>query len=338
MEIMRKPNITITYTTMIELVENSFDSQRWNKCVSHPLQSWEWGQARHALNTSVVRFLDTSSQTGYQMTLHKIPMIGGHIGYIPRSAAPTKALIDYLSEYIKKHAIAYVKFEPDAIEYKPDARLVASIAPLFPQWTQVIDLRSSEDELMGALKSKTRYNIRLATRHGVIVKEETNTKGFEIFCKLYFDTCKRQKYHGHTPHYHKTVFETLRASKMAHILVAYYQDEPLAAYELFVFKNKLYYPYGGSSINHKHVMAPNVLMWETMRAGKSWGAASFDLWGSLPPDYDNKNPWSGFTRFKQGYGAEFVKMAGSYDLPANQLQYQVIINLQHLRTKLLEFV
>lgn len=78
-------------------------------------------------------------------------------------------------------------------------------------------------------------------------------------------------------------------------------------------------------------MASNLLMWETIRFGKRNKAEIFDLWGSLPPDYDLNDPWAGFTRFKQGYGTEFVQTIGSWDLVINNLKYQIFKQLWRFR-------
>ena len=63
--------------------------------------------------------------------------------------------------------------------------VVKSAHPLFPDWTQKVDLKKSEEDLLKKMKSKTRYNIRLAKKKGVTVKEMTNDKGYSIFEELY---------------------------------------------------------------------------------------------------------------------------------------------------------
>ncbi len=70
-------------------------------------------------------------------------------------------------------------------------------------------------------------------------------------------------------------------------------------------------------------MASNLLMWKAIKLGKELGAEKFDLWGSLAPNYDTNNSWSGFTRFKEGYGTKFIEFIGSYDLVINPAAYQL---------------
>ncbi|MDP3732976.1 MAG: peptidoglycan bridge formation glycyltransferase FemA/FemB family protein, partial [Candidatus Daviesbacteria bacterium] len=175
----------------------------------------------------------------------------------------------------------------------------------------------TEEELLKNMHPKTRYNIKVAQKHGVKVEQRTNDKAFEIYLKLYFETTKRQGYHGHNKDYHRKVWKTLKATGMARLLVASFQDEPLTTWMLLSFSNTLYYPYGGSSKSHPEVMANNLTAWEAIRLGKKMGLKYFDMWGALGPNANPKDPWYGFHKFKQGYGGRLTEYIGSYDLVFN---------------------
>lgn len=325
-------NYFIIPMSQIRTIPTTFNPNLYNKAASHPLQSWEWAEARKRMGTSIVRIGEFEKDVlkhVFLMTIHPLPKTPFSIGYVPRSVLPSQKVISYMSTYAQKHNIIFIKFEPHlkkdemghTMSY-PNFSVSPSPHPLFPQWTQVINLTQSEDYILKHMKPKTRYNIRLAMKKGITVKEESNEKGFEIFHHLYFETCKRQKYYGHNKEYHHTVWNALK-NKIAHILIAYYQNIPLAAYELFLFKDVLYYPYGGSSHMHKNLMAANLIMWEAIRLGRCHGAQLFDMWGSTGPHYDTKDPYAGFTRFKEGYGTRFVEMVGSYDLIINPILYHI---------------
>jgi lipid II:glycine glycyltransferase (peptidoglycan interpeptide bridge formation enzyme) len=325
----------------IKIIPDDFSNiSNYDKKAFHPLQAWEWGEARKKTGVEVVRvgqFKDDELTNVFQLTLHPIPYSKLKIGYLPRSVMPTKKVLDFLYDYGKKNNIIFIKIEPyeEISNINPPAggqKLIKSKHPLFPKWTQTLDLNKSEDELLKSFHSKTRYNLRLAEKKGVVVKEMSNEEGFEIFSKLYFETCKRQKYFGHTPKYHQIIWDSLKKD-IAHILIAFYNNIPLAAYELFYFKNTFYYPYGGTSLEYRNLMASNFLMWEAIKLGKKLGAEKFDLWGSLPQNYDVSNPWAGFTRFKEGYGTKFTEFIGSYDLVIQSTAYK----LYNLSNKLREF-
>ncbi|MEK7597394.1 MAG: peptidoglycan bridge formation glycyltransferase FemA/FemB family protein [Patescibacteria group bacterium] len=330
---------------MIKIIADDFSQSEYNKLALHPLQTWEWGEARKKTGVEILRIgefkkvgtiHELSVQNVFQLTFHKIPKTNYKIGYLPRSVFPSKDILNFLSNYCKKNKIIFIKIEPyveKSVIRNPqfvNPLIIKSKHPLFPTWTQILDLSKSEDELLKSFHSKTRYNIRLAEKKGVVIKEMSNDKGFEIFSKLYFDTCKRQKYFGHTPEYHQIIWNNLKKD-FAHILIAFYNDVPLAAYELFYFKNILYYPYGGTSLEYRNLMASNLLMWGAIKLGKKLGATKFDMWGSLGPNYDATDPWSGFTRFKEGYGTKFTEFVGSYDLVINPMIYKIYNIIYKLR-------
>lgn len=323
---------------MIRIItDTEISSNDWNSYAPHPLQSWQWGEARRAMGIDVLRigeYDNTSLKNVFQITFHPLPYTPYTIGYLPRSVFPSEEVVEFLYTYGKRHNVIFIKFEPNQkrkTAYGIRYALYESKHPLFPPWTQILDLTKSEDKLLKTMHPKTRYNIKLAQKKGVTIQEESNEKGFEIFSTLYFDTTRRQNYLGHNPQYHKTVWDHMK-NGIAHILIAYHKETPLAAYELFHFKDTLYYPYGGTSEEKRNLMASNILMWEAIRLGKKLGARTFDMWGSLPPGYDEKNPWSGFTKFKQGYGTEFVEMAGSHDLVIFPFLYKLYTILYQLRS------
>ncbi len=325
----------------VKIVENFIEE--FDKKAKNPLQSWAWGEARKKMGIQILRIGEYEQEklkNVFQLTFHKIPASDYKIGYLPRSVFPCNEVLEFLVNYAKKNKIIFIKIEPyeESLKFKTQSselnfksqNLVKSNHPLFPEWTQIIDLTKPEEELLKKMHHKTRYNIRLAQKKGVVVREMSSDAGFEIFSKLYFDTCKRQKYFGHTKTYHKIVWNSLKKN-IAHILVAFYKDTPLAAYELFYFGDRFYYPYGGSSIEYRNFMATNLLMWEAIKFGKTLGARKFDMWGSLPPQYDLKNSWAGFTKFKEGYGGEFVRMIGSFDLIINPSHYQIYNVIYYIR-------
>lgn len=70
-------------------------------------------------------------------------------------------------------------------------------------------------------------------------------------------------------------------------------------------------------------MASNLIMWEAIKFGKKLNLKYFDMWGALNNPPDEKDPWYGFHKFKEGYGAIHTEFVGSYDLIINPLMYQL---------------
>ena len=323
----------------------------FNSVVTHPLQSWEWGEFRGATGIKVIRRVIVYKKitVGFTVTIHKIPRTPYTIGYLPKCMMPTKEMLEELKKIGQEEKCIFIKLEPNVEKISnfkfqiSNFKLNISPHPLFTKYTFQLDLTKSEEELLKNMHSKTRYNIRVAQKHGVTVDEDNLDEAFESYIKLMEETTQRQKYYAHGVEYHKLMWDTLRTqnSKLktqnltAHLLVADYRPKTndqkpttLTAWVLFIFNGVLYYPYGASTSEYREVMASNLMMWEAIRFGKKMGCTLFDMWGSLGPNPDPKDPWYGFHKFKQGYGPRLVEFIGSYDLVLNPLLYQ-LYNLGH---------
>jgi len=328
------------------------DREQFNQVATHPLQSYEWGEFRKATGIEVIRkgwFENDQLVDAFQLTLHKIPHTSWNIGYLPKGNAPTPELLKELKQIGKEHKCIFIQLEPN-IKTSEDSMLdatdvpkplIPAAHPLFTQYTLELDLTKSEEELLKEMHQKARYNIKVAQKHEVKVEEKNTNEGFDIFWKLTEETTSRQQFYAHTKYYHQTQWQTLpheiHANKLSsHLLIARYQNQPLTAWIVFVFKDMLYYPYGASSHQYRETMHSTQMMWEAIRFGKKHHLKAFDLWGSAAPGTPESDPWFGFTQFKERFGPARIKFVGSYDLVIHPLLYQVYKIADKLRWMLLK--
>lgn len=306
--------------------------EQFNKASTHPLQTWEWGEFRKKTGNIVVRF-------GFgQITMHKIPFTNYFVAVFVKSPALTKKQLKTLLDYLKEKGVIFIKIEPN-IFLANGAKQIALLKSfnavegkrLFTKKTFIIDLSRSEDEILAGFHPKTRYNIRLSQKKGVVVEIDNSDEAFEKYLELTFETAKRQGFFAHTRKYHTLMWEHLhknmKGKKIANLLVAKYEGEILGTWILFSWQDTLYYPYGASSSQHKEVMASTQMMWEAIRYGKRLGLKKFDLWG-----YEEGK---GFTKFKEGFGPEVVEFVGSFDVPINKPLYLLYREADKLRWALL---
>ena len=302
--------------------------------IKHPLQTWEWGQFRSAMGIDVVRM------HGWQITFHRIPYTPWTIGYFPKGPKPTRTMLAQLATLgRRKNAIA-IQLEPDVVAGKNTADktlpLIPSHRPLFTKYTFVLDLTKSEEVLLASMHPKTRYNLRVAQKHHVEVKEDNSDQAFSEYLRLNDETTGRQGFYAHNPRYHRTMWAIMKKSGIAHLFTASFEGNILAAWIIFAFGNTLYYPYGTSSRLHREVMAPTLLLWEIALWGKAHGYESFDLWGAMGPNPDPHDPWFGFHRFKQGFNPRMVEFSGSYDLVIRPLLYKLYTIADTIRWNILK--
>lgn len=306
----------------------------WDKNANHPLQSWAWGEFRNAMGIDVVRTAQG------QFTFHRIPHTPWTIGYFPKGPTPSQRAIAELRTIGRsKHAI-FIQIEPNVLANSQfpvlnAPLLIPSHRPLFTTYTYCMDLTKTEEELLAAMHPKTRYNIRVAKRHGVVVKEDNSPKAFAAYLRLNQETTARQGFFAHTNLYHTTMWRILHKAHIAHLFTATYKNTILSTWIIFSWKNTIYYPYGASSRDHKNVMAPTIMLWDIARWAKKKGYAVFDLWGCLGPDPNPKDPWIGFHRFKQGFHPKLVEFVGSYDLIIHPALYRIYTIVDHIRWFLL---
>ena len=333
----------------MEFIEiNDSNRDEFNNVVTHPLQSFEWGQFREKTGVKVIRrglFENGELIDGFTLTIHKVPKTKFTIGYLPKGNNPTKEVLEELKKIGKENNCIFIQLEPNVIASETkqsfeNLGLSPSFHPLFTKYTFVLNLAKSEEELLKNLNSKTRYNIKVAQKHNVKISEDNSEKAFKEYLKLTHETTTRQKFFAHTPSYHTKMWETLKTengklktenSLSAHLLTATYENETLATWVLFVFHDYLYYPYGASSSKFRNTMASNLIMWEAIKFGKKLDLKYFDMWGALVNPPNEKDPWFGFHKFKEGYGPSHTEFIGSYDLVINPQVYKVYKVLDKLR-------
>jgi peptidoglycan pentaglycine glycine transferase (the first glycine) len=269
-----------------------------------------------------------------------------HIGYIPhgplvdwRDDEQVAVLLNQLDFAAYEHRAGLVKIEPMLWQEEMPPQewqalcdrhnLVAPGDTIQPPRTMVVDLRPGEEQILQAMKQKTRYNIRLAERKGVVVREGTATD-LPIFNGLMAITAERDSFGVHQPDYYRTAYE-LFAPDNAALFLAEYERTPLAAIMVFTHGSRAAYFYGASSNEQRQRMPAYALQWEAMRWAKARGCTEYDLWGV--PDYPEEQLEAAFTgrsdglwgvyRFKRGFGGELMRTVGSADRVYSRLLYRL---------------
>ncbi len=321
------------------------EKDQFNSLTTHPVQSWEWGDFREQAGNKVLRlgvYQDDELTQVYLLTIHKIPKTKYYVAMCAKCNAPSLEVLNELREFVRPLNIIMIRMEPNISINDKDAIPTLSAfkefgakpgRAFFNKSTFIIDLTKSEDELLKAMHSKTRYSIRVAQRNRVEIKEDNSPTAFAKYLDLMDETTSRQHYFNHNEHYHKLMWQTLRlnsrqAFPMVHLLTTRYKNDILNTWIVFAWHDTLYYPYGASSSEHRKIMPGYATMWEAIKFGKKLGLKKFDLWG--------RDEGKGFTKFKEGFNPEIVEFIGTWDIPVSPHLHKIYRLLEEVRWMLLK--
>lgn len=189
-----------------------------------------------------------------------------------------------------------------------------------PRSTLCIELRGSDDDILARMKSKGRYNVRVAQRHGVVVVEDGSPQGVADFLRIQRSTAQRQSIACKAPSYFRSMLAELGRERRISIFFAEYLGRRLATALVVSCGRRATYFYGGSLVLHRRVMAPYLLHFEIMRRARAAGCEWYDLWGVAPPD-EPDHEWQRISEFKRKFGGVEVALVPTLDLVLDTAAY-----------------
>lgn len=298
------------------------------------LQSWIWGEFQDQLGRRVWRLAatDEGNKIVGVLQLIKMPLpLGRSYAYSPRgplivSVANNFDLLSlFLAEVKKiaaKQALIFWRLDPPwpkTVEAQKQFQAAGAkfAGRVQPPRTLILDLSLSGEALSAQLKSKTRYNIRVAQKHCLEVAEGPDY--FEDFWRLTQKTVARQEIVPHAKKYYQTMLETLGRSGLIKLIVAKSQGRVIAANITAWFGDWCVYLHGASDYDYREQMAPYLLQWESIISAKDQGKKYYDFWGV------DEKLWPGVSRFKTGFAPQvgLTDYLGAYDLPFNKFWYNI---------------
>ncbi len=308
-------------------------AQEWETFLSqypnaHVLQMAAWGDLKEPFGWRPVRV--QSGNAGAQILFRQLPL-GLTIAYIPKG--PVGTALDQLWPEVfrvcQANRAIFLKIEPDAWEGELawNGRLLPS-KPIQPFRTIEIDLNGTEEQWLERMKQKCRYNIRLAQKKEVNVRPSSD---LDAFVRLMEVTGGRDDFGVHSAAYYRRAYERFHPAGHCELLVAEYQQKPLAALMVFARGSRAWYFYGASSDEERNRMPTYLLQFEAMRWAAARDCTTYDLWGVpdedepvLEAQFDTRSDglW-GVYRFKRGFGGMIKRSAGAYDYVFQPLLYRL---------------
>ncbi len=290
---------------------------------AHLLQTGPWAQLKSEFGWSHEVVL--AGRSGAMLLLRRWPL-GLTLAYVPKGPVGPWApeLLAALDQACRSHRAFALKIEPDDDSDAPELNSLESAGfrpsphAIQPRRTLLIDLTGDDDTILGRMNQKTRYNIRLAEKKGVIVHPWSDLAGFG---RMMGHTGERNEFGVHASAYYRRSYELFHPDGLCEILVAEFEGQPLAAVMVFARGLRAWYFYGASLDIERNRMPTYLLQWEAMRWARACGCQLYDLWGvpdqdeaTLEADFSQRQDglW-GVYRFKRGFGGRLHRSVGAWD-------------------------
>jgi len=260
---------------------------------------------------------------GVAQVLVKSLPLGISVAYAPRGplVAPDRLAdaITALREALARERFASLLCDPE-VRDDPDVRaslerVGVRASPVFvqPRRTLLMDLSKGDEELLGAMKKKTRQYIHKAERAGVVTEE---TRDLDRFMNVLGAVAKRDRFAIRSREY----FERLLAAfgECALLMIARLGDDDAGAMLLVRMADRAWELYGGWSGAHADARPFYLLKWRAMLRMRQLGVRRYDMYG-LAEGADD--PLAGVENFKLGYAGNVAEWIGALETPVRSVLY-----------------
>jgi peptidoglycan pentaglycine glycine transferase (the first glycine) len=328
---------------------------------AHILQTWEWAKIKESYGWKMLPQVwkdDSGTVRAAAMVLQRTISPGGFAARLRILYVPRGPLLDWsdpiwrvrvledLKILARKQRAIFIKIDPEMVigtgipgaedvqESGIGPQVLADLKTGIWRYSSEqiqfknsvwLDLTLSEKELLGKMKQKARYNLRLAERRGVQVLQG-NLSDLPMLYRMYAETSIRDGFVIRPEAYYLQVWQNFIARGKAEVLLATVDGQVVSALLLFFFAGKAWYLYGMSSDVHRDKMPNQLLQWKAICRAKELGCSSYDLWGA-PDVFNESDSMWGVFRFKEGLGGRVVRTLGAWDYPNQRCMYWIYTSL-----------
>ncbi|MFN2272700.1 MAG: lipid II:glycine glycyltransferase FemX [Anaerolineae bacterium] len=332
------------YRSQILSPQSPTSSESWSAALAalptpHVLQSWEWGEFKARYGWRPTRHLwqeNERPRAAASVLTRRLSRLPAAVSYVPKGpimdyadTALLEEVLSHLEATARRERALFVKIDPDVQVGSGEGKAVvemlrrrgwrASREQIQFRNTMVVDLTRDPDEMLAAMKSKWRYNVRLAGRKGVQIRQGKLAE-LPLLYQMYVETATRDGFVIRPEVYYRDAWGSFIEAGLAQPLIAEVKGEAVAMVIIFCFGKRAWYMIGASRDAHREKMPNHLLQWEAMLWAREQGCTVYDMWGA-PDVLEESDPMWGVYRFKQGFGGEFVEHIGAWDYPASRVGY-----------------
>ncbi len=296
------------------------------------MQSLAWPKVKNnwGYDGVISRAKDGTIRGALLVLIQRAPVFGASFLYAPRGPVCDFSDIGTLSDLTegvralaKRHNAYLFKMDPDILasdmltikafqelgyRYDKGGDNFETIQPRFNY--RLNTQGRTEEELLSSLTQKTRYNIRVARKHGVEVKI-CGKEMLDEFVRIYKTTGVRDGFNTRPKSYFERMLDAM--GENCRLYMGFYEGQAIAGAISTQYAGKTCYVYGASDNAHRNVMPNYLVQWEMIRWALEGHCGVYDFQG-VSGVLDESNPLYGLYRFKKGFNGELVELAGEFDL------------------------
>lgn len=321
------------------------DEKEWEKFLSiySPsalFQSWYWGDVQKKIHNRVYRFGIYKQNTLFGV-MQVIVVLAKRGNYLHVRHGPVftsqhnivwNTVLAFLKQLAKKHRCVCIRINPllddmasNNVLLKSIGFLPSAIHRMDGEYSWVLDLDVSEDELLANMRKSTRYEIKKAKSAAIFIEE---SDAIDSFIALYDHTSKRQGFVGNKGI--KEEFETFYKKNKAALYLGKIDNQIIAAAVILYYNKQAIYHHG-ASIPSK-IPVSHAIQWRAICDAKQRGMNVYNFWG-ISDENNLAHPWRGLTLFKKGFGGREIRYIHTYDYPTSML-YPVSRMIELIRKRM----
>ena len=326
------------------------------------LQSWQWGEFQSKRSAKFWRFgiYEGEALRGVALVAKVVARRGTflliqHGPTLAEQGNPKSEIRNPKQIQSLKHEILKLFFEELKKLGKEEGADFIRIAPLFErdeenermfqglgfreapmhanayEATWKLDIRSSEDELLGAMRKTTRYLIRQTSANpGIRIEKSESMADLEKYATLNEIVAKNQNFVPFSKSFIEDEFTEFARTGNALWLFGMYKDKVAAGALVVFWSGTGFYHQAASDPAFAKLSIPYLLQWEAIKEAKRRGCTLYDFWGYVDPKQYPKHPWAGPTLFKMGFGGQVAEYVKTQDYPLTR-KYWFVATFERFR-------
>jgi len=326
-------------------VSYALDEPAWDAFLEstpggHHVQTSLWAQVKATLGWEPVRLLVTRDEqivAGAQILLRRLPLVGT-IGFIskgpvvgPADPALAEFVVQAVQRVARDRGIRHLTVQPADNGQELAQRLCsAGFQPgstsVAPTATLLLDVTKDEDVLLAEMSTKTRYNVRLAARKGIRVREG-DAQDLHRYYQILTATGQRQGFSPYPERYFTEMWRVLHPHGYINLLLAEYAGDVVSAQLVIAFRDTVINKLSVWSGQHGNRRPNEALQWASIQWAKARGYRYYDFEGinrTAAEALVQNEPLpdalkQSVTSFKLGFGGEAALFPTAYDYVPNPL-------------------